>query len=76
MVLMLIKYNGFTLGERVKLLDCNTLLCTDPDTATQEINDLFKLVEDAKSKYQGEDDFIVMGDLNADCQQLLVQNFQ
>jgi deoxyribonuclease-1-like protein len=40
---------------------------TDPDTATQEINDLTKVVEDAKSKYQGEGDFIVMGDLNADC---------
>ncbi len=40
---------------------------TDPDTATQEINDLAKVVEDAKSKYQGEGDFIVMGDLNADC---------
>ncbi len=40
---------------------------TDPDTATQEINDLPKVVDDAKSKYQGEGDFIVMGDLNADC---------
>ncbi len=39
----------------------------DPDTATQEINDLPKAVEDAKSRYQGEGDFIVMGDLNADC---------
>ncbi|OGH04194.1 MAG: hypothetical protein A2W22_02995 [Candidatus Levybacteria bacterium RBG_16_35_11] len=40
---------------------------TDPDTATQEINDLPKVIEDAKSKYQGEGDFIVLGDLNADC---------
>lgn len=40
---------------------------TDPDTATQEINDLTMVVEDARSKYQGEGDFIVMGDLNADC---------
>ena len=40
---------------------------TDPDTATQEINDLPKVVEDAKSRYQGEGDFIIMGDLNADC---------
>jgi deoxyribonuclease-1-like protein len=40
---------------------------TDPDTATQEINDLPKVVEDAKSRFQGEGDFIVMGDLNADC---------
>ncbi len=39
----------------------------DPDTATQEINDLPKVVENAKTKYQGEGDFIVMGDLNADC---------
>lgn len=40
---------------------------TDPDTATQEINDLPKVVENAKNRFQGEDDFIVMGDLNADC---------
>jgi endonuclease/exonuclease/phosphatase family metal-dependent hydrolase len=40
---------------------------TDPDTTTQEINDLPKLVENAKIRYQDEGDFIVMGDLNADC---------
>ncbi len=40
---------------------------TDPDTATQEINDLPKVIEDAKSRYQGEGDFVVLGDLNADC---------
>jgi endonuclease/exonuclease/phosphatase family metal-dependent hydrolase len=40
---------------------------TDPDTTTQEINDLPKVVDDAKGRYQGEEDFIVMGDLNADC---------
>jgi endonuclease/exonuclease/phosphatase family metal-dependent hydrolase len=40
---------------------------TDPDTATQEINDLPKVVEDAKGRYKSEGDFIVMGDLNADC---------
>ncbi len=40
---------------------------TDPDTATQEINDLSKVVYDSKGKYQGEEDFIIMGDLNADC---------
>ena len=34
---------------------------TDPDTATQEINDLPKVVEDAQSRYQGEGDFIVIG---------------
>jgi len=39
----------------------------DPDTATQEINDMPEVVEDARSRYQGEGDFIVMGDLNADC---------
>lgn len=40
---------------------------TDPDTATQEINALPKVIEDSKSRYQGEGDFIVIGDLNADC---------
>ncbi len=40
---------------------------TDPDTATQEINDLPKVVEDAKGRYKGEGDFIIMGDLNGDC---------
>ncbi len=40
---------------------------TDPNTATQEINDLPKVVDDAKGRYQGEGDIIVMGDLNADC---------
>lgn len=40
---------------------------TDPDTADQEINDLPKVVENAKSRYQGQGDFIIMGDLNADC---------
>jgi len=40
---------------------------TDPDTATQEINDLPVVVDDAKKKFQGEGDFIVVGDLNADC---------
>ncbi len=40
---------------------------TDPDTATQEINDLPAVVENAKGRYKEEDDFIIMGDLNADC---------
>lgn len=40
---------------------------TDPDTAAQEINELPMVVDDARSKYPGEGDFIVMGDLNADC---------
>jgi len=40
---------------------------TDPDTATQEINDLSVVVENAKGRYQNESDFIILGDLNADC---------
>lgn len=41
---------------------------TDADnTATQEINDQPQVVADAKSRYQGEGDFLIMGDLNADC---------
>ncbi|KPQ43976.1 MAG: Endonuclease/Exonuclease/phosphatase family protein [Candidatus Methanoperedens nitroreducens] len=40
---------------------------TDPDTAAQEINDLPKVIEDAKARYQGESDFIILGDLNSDC---------
>ena len=40
---------------------------TKPENATQEINDLPVVVDDAKQRYQGEDDFIIMGDLNADC---------
>lgn len=39
----------------------------DPDTSTQEINDMSKVVDDAKSRYPDEGDFIIMGDLNADC---------
>ncbi len=39
----------------------------DPDTADQEINDLPNVVENAKGRYQGEGDFIILGDLNADC---------
>jgi endonuclease/exonuclease/phosphatase family metal-dependent hydrolase len=40
---------------------------TDPDTANQEISELPKVVDDAKSRYPDEGDFIIMGDLNADC---------
>nr|WAH99913.1 MAG: endonuclease/exonuclease/phosphatase family protein [Candidatus Methanoperedens sp.]WAI00067.1 MAG: endonuclease/exonuclease/phosphatase family protein [Candidatus Methanoperedens sp.] len=40
---------------------------TDPDTATQEITDLPAVVENAMGRFQGEGDFIIMGDLNADC---------
>lgn len=39
----------------------------DPDTAEQEISDLPMVVEEAKSRYQGEGDFVILGDLNADC---------
>jgi deoxyribonuclease-1-like protein len=40
---------------------------TDPDEATEEINALDAVVEYAQSMYLDEQDFIVMGDLNADC---------
>ena len=40
---------------------------TDPNTANQEISDLPKVVDDAKRRFQAEGDFIIMGDLNADC---------
>jgi endonuclease/exonuclease/phosphatase family metal-dependent hydrolase len=40
---------------------------TDPDEATQEINALDTVVNYTQSKYPTEEDFIVMGDLNADC---------
>ena len=39
---------------------------TDPDEATEEINTLDDVVEYAQSVYPEEQDFIVMGDLNAD----------
>ena len=39
----------------------------DPDEATEEINSLDAVVKYAQSVYPDEDDFIVMGDLNADC---------
>ena len=40
---------------------------TDPDEATDEINTLDGVVRYAQSVYPDEQDFIVMGDLNADC---------
>ena len=39
----------------------------DPDEATEEINALDDVVRYAQSTYPDEQDFIVMGDLNADC---------
>ena len=40
---------------------------TDPDDATEEINALDDVVRYAQSTYPDERDFVVMGDLNADC---------
>jgi len=40
---------------------------TDPDDATQEIDALVAVLNDAKTKYPDERDFIILGDLNADC---------
>jgi deoxyribonuclease-1-like protein len=40
---------------------------TDPDEATEEINALDTVVEYAQAVYPAEQDFIIMGDLNADC---------
>ena len=40
---------------------------TDPDEATEEINALDTVVSYARSAYPDEQDFIILGDLNADC---------
>ncbi len=40
---------------------------TDPDEATQEINALVNAVKDAERHFPDEEDFIILGDLNADC---------
>ena len=40
---------------------------TDPDEATDEINALDTVVKYAQALYSDEQDFIIMGDLNADC---------
>jgi hypothetical protein len=45
---------------------------TDPDEATEEINALDVVVNYTQNKYPDEQDFIVMGDLNADCSVLSV----
>jgi deoxyribonuclease-1-like protein len=39
----------------------------DPDDANKEINQLDNVVIFAKMKFPGEKDFMIMGDLNADC---------
>ena len=40
---------------------------TDPDEATEEIDSLPLVVDDAKAHFPGELDIIVLGDFNADC---------
>jgi len=42
-------------------------LHADPDDATREINSIPMVVKDAQSHFPDEKDFIVLGDLNADC---------
>jgi hypothetical protein len=42
------------------------IIHTDPDEATPEINGLGAVVEYAQGTHPDEQDFIVMGDLNAD----------
>ncbi len=40
---------------------------TDPDEAEEEIKSLANVLTDAKTQFPGEGDFIILGDLNADC---------
>ena len=40
---------------------------TDPDEATEEINALDEVLVCTKKIYPNEQDFVIMGDLNADC---------
>jgi len=40
---------------------------TKPENAAKEVDALADVVKDAKAKFAGEDDFIVVGDYNADC---------
>jgi endonuclease/exonuclease/phosphatase family metal-dependent hydrolase len=42
-------------------------LHTDPDEATREINTIPMVVRDAQNHFPDEKDFIILGDLNADC---------
>jgi len=42
-------------------------LHADPDDATREINTIPMVVRDAQNHFPDEKDFIVLGDLNADC---------
>lgn len=60
----------YTAYFRVKNSSFDFVLMTihiDPDEATHEINGLPAVIEDAKPRFPGEEDFIVMGDFNADC---------
>lgn len=57
---------------RFRILDNNRTFVliavhTDPDEATQEIEALPSVIESAKATFTGETDFILLGDLNADC---------
>jgi endonuclease/exonuclease/phosphatase family metal-dependent hydrolase len=40
---------------------------TQPDNTVNEINELPLVLDDAAGKFPGETDFIILGDLNADC---------
>lgn len=40
---------------------------TDPDEAEEEIRSLANILSDAKTHFPDEGDFIILGDLNADC---------
>lgn len=40
---------------------------TEPDAATEEINALPMVIKDAQQRFPNEKDFILLGDLNADC---------
>ncbi len=43
---------------------------TDPDTTPQELGDLPLVLDDARSRFPDEKDFIMLGDMNADCSYL------
>ncbi|MEW6748464.1 MAG: endonuclease/exonuclease/phosphatase family protein [Candidatus Micrarchaeota archaeon] len=43
---------------------------TDPDETPQELSDLPLVLQDAMERFPDEDDFIMLGDMNADCSYL------
>ncbi len=43
---------------------------TDPDTTPQELSDLPLALADARSRYVNETDYVLLGDMNADCSYL------